>query len=151
VRAAESTVHAVAFLVGEVGVLITGASGAGKSSLFLGFAAAWRHDPVRLVADDRVWLTARGGRIVARPHAQFLGKIEVRGFGIADHAAMPSAVIRAVVMLETAHPARIPDDSIPAAHILGLVLPCFRLRQGPDALSAFITKWPHFHASIMGR
>jgi serine kinase of HPr protein (carbohydrate metabolism regulator) len=148
VRGPESAVHAVAFLIGEVGVLVTGASGAGKSSLFLGFAAAWRDDPVRLVADDRVWLRRSGGRILARPHAQFLGKIEVRGFGIRDHAAMPSAVIRAVVILESTHPPRIPVDSIPTTDIMGVFLPCFRLLQGPEALSAFITKWPHFHASM---
>ncbi|MGL4239719.1 MAG: HPr kinase/phosphorylase, partial [Beijerinckiaceae bacterium] len=73
------TVHGVALLIGETGVLITGASGAGKSALALELATQWRHDPVRLIADDRVRLQAVGGRLVARPVDGFLGQAEIRG------------------------------------------------------------------------
>ena len=59
-------VHASAVLVGERGVLIRGASGAGKSLMALALVERVRRDGgfAALVADDRVWLEA-----VARPAA----------------------------------------------------------------------------------
>jgi serine kinase of HPr protein (carbohydrate metabolism regulator) len=139
------TVHGVALLLGETGMLVTGASGAGKSTFALALMAGWRHDPVRLVADDRVRLRAAGGRLVARPVEGFLGRIELRGIGMAQTPAMPSCVVRALVALQPEHPARLPQH-IELQAFLGLDLPVLRLRQGPEAAASFITKWPYFHA-----
>lgn len=142
--AADSSIHAVAFLVGEIGLLVTGRSGAGKSSLVMEVARLWREDPVRLVADDRVRLRIAGGRLIATPHAGFLGRIELRGFGIADCAAMPSMVARGVVELRPDPQPRMPDEPLQRADIAGISLPALRLRQGGGAASEFITKWPYF-------
>ncbi|MGL4240570.1 MAG: HPr kinase/phosphorylase, partial [Beijerinckiaceae bacterium] len=139
------TVHGVALLIGETGVLITGASGAGKSALALELATQWRHDPVRLIADDRVRLQAVGGRLVARPVDGFLGQAEIRGIGIARVPATLSAVLRSVVVLQTDDPERMPETRENAV-FLGVSLPLLRLRQGAGAAAAFATRWPHFRA-----
>ena len=60
-RAMSETVHATAVLVGADGVLIRGESGAGKSAL----ALALIERGARLIADDRLMLSACHGRLVA--------------------------------------------------------------------------------------
>jgi HPr kinase/phosphorylase len=145
-NATAGTLHGVVFLLGETGILVTGASGTGKSSLVQGVAALWHHDPVRLVADDRVFVKAVGGRLVARPLPGFLGSIEVRGLGIAKHAAMASAVLRAVVALGPALPERIPTQPNETQVFFGVALPVLHLLQGAHAAQIFITKWPYFRA-----
>jgi HPr kinase/phosphorylase len=146
---ADATVHGVALLIGETGVLVTGASGAGKSSFALAVAAGLREDPVRLVSDDRVRLTAAGGRLLARPIPGFAGRIELRGIGIAEAPAMPSAVLRGVVLLQSEHPERLPQD-VETQAFLGIPLPLFRLRQGAESAAAFLTKWLYFRALMTG-
>jgi serine kinase of HPr protein (carbohydrate metabolism regulator) len=142
-------IHGVAFLIGDVGLLVTGPSGAGKSSFVLTVAALWRDDPVRLVADDRVRLSASGGRLVARPVEGFLGLIEMRGMGMAHHLAMPSAVLRGVVALGQDHTERMPPEAFETERLLGVALPRLGLRSGPDSPAGFIVKWPYFRAAIM--
>jgi len=77
----ETTVHASAAEVGGRGVLIRGAAGSGKSSLLLQILSA-EPDESRLVADDRVVLTAERGRLMASPPSTLAGLIEIRGQGI---------------------------------------------------------------------
>ena len=62
------TVHATCILIGRHGVLIRGASGAGKTALAGTLIRETQRDGgfACLVADDRVALTARNGRLVAR-------------------------------------------------------------------------------------
>ena len=93
------TIHAAAVVVAEAGVLIRGVSGAGKSSLALAVvdAAAARGLFARLVADDRVLLTPRHGRLIARPHPAIAGRVERRGQGIALIGHESAAVLRCVV------------------------------------------------------
>lgn len=104
------TVHATVVLVGGLGVLIRGASGAGKSRLALdlvdlarlsGFDAA-------LVADDRVILSVTHGRLVARAPGRLAGLVEERGVGIRSVPFEPAAVVRAVVDLVAIAP-RLPE------------------------------------------
>jgi HPr kinase/phosphorylase len=142
------SVHATAFLIGETGVLATGGSGSGKSMLAAGLAASSLGPSVRLVADDRVRLSNVGGRLVARPVAGFLGRIELRGFGMAEMAAMPSAVIRCIVRLTSQEPSRIPDQVPETEEFLGLFLPVLKLMEGGDSASRFLTKWPHFRGYL---
>jgi HPr kinase/phosphorylase len=146
--AAGATVHATAFTIGATGLIVTGASGAGKSLLAAGVAALWPYDPVRLVADDRMRLAAAGGRLVARPVDGFIGMVELRGIGMALLPAMPSTVIRGVVALEPADPPRMPEQDIETTELCGVPLPLLRLRRGDDAALRFLTKWPHFHAIL---
>jgi serine kinase of HPr protein (carbohydrate metabolism regulator) len=87
--------HGTAVLVGTVGVLLRGASGSGKSTLALSLIDSG----ARLVADDRVNLTARGGRLLAGPPSAIAGLIELRGTGILRCPHESAAVIRLVVDL----------------------------------------------------
>ena len=87
--------HGTAVLVGTVGVLLRGASGSGKSML----ARALIDAGARLIADDRVNLTARGGRLIAGPPSAIAGLIELRGAGILRRPYEPAAIISLVVDL----------------------------------------------------
>lgn len=142
------TVHGTAFLLGETGLLVLGRSGAGKSMLVAGLAAAGLSVPVRLVADDRVQLTAEGHRLVARPIAGFLGRIEIRGTGMASMPAMPSAIVRGVVRLAGDEPARLPDQPFENEALMGVSLPVLRLREGADCTVRFLPKWTLFRDHI---
>ncbi len=93
------TVHASAVAVGEAGVLIRGASGAGKSALALALVDAARTAGLfaRLIGDDRVLLNQTHGRVVARPHPTIAGRVEKRGEGISTIAHERAIVLRYVV------------------------------------------------------
>ena len=79
----DSRIHASTIAIGEAGVLIRGKSGAGKSVLALALITLAKQEGLfaRLVADDRTALSARGGRLLARPVAPLEGLVERRGFG----------------------------------------------------------------------
>ncbi|NVN44649.1 hypothetical protein HW537_12150 [Asaia siamensis] len=88
-----------------LGVLLTGASGSGKSSLLLrlvesGFA---------LVGDDQIVLQ----RTIARPAPALAGLIEVRGLGIVQMPYLPEAAIVLRVELGRNTPIqRLPEKTI---------------------------------------
>ena len=118
-----ATVHASAVLVGERGVLIRGASGAGKSSLLLGLLAA---DPgaTWLIADDRVMLTATHGRLVAAAPAQVAGLMEIRGQGIVRRPFVSPARVDFVVDLVAGPSAeRMPPAETETVAVDGVDLP----------------------------
>ena len=95
-----SWLHASAVLVGERGVLLRGPSGSGKSALALALIAAGGF--ARLVADDRLFAQAAGGRLLVHPHPAIAGAIERFGHGIAAMAHEPVAAIDLVVDLAAA-------------------------------------------------
>jgi len=117
--------HGNAVLLGDAGLLILGPSGMGKSTLArrlvarrqagCGFAA--------LVADDRVLVSERHGRLVARPHPALAGRIEQRGLGIVSCPHEPAAVLRLVFELTREAAPRMPEESAFSATILSVVLP----------------------------
>lgn len=84
-QAKPSTVHATCVAVDGRGVLITGASGTGKSDLALRLI----DQGATLVADDRVALSLSGNRLIATAPDPLRGRLEVRGMGIVtlDHLA----------------------------------------------------------------
>jgi hypothetical protein len=88
----------------EAGVLIRGASGAGKSRLALALIAAARAAGAfsRLIGDDRIKLETCHGRLIARGHSHIPGQIEQRGVGILRLHFLTAAVIRLVVDLAPA-------------------------------------------------
>ena len=92
VSARRELVHGTCVALGPHGALLRGGSGSGKSDLalrFLALAAEQDLQP-RLVADDQVWVEAKGdGSLVASPPETIAGKIEVRGLGIVGPAASP--------------------------------------------------------------
>ena len=114
------TIHATAVLAGVDGVLIRGESGTGKSTL------AW--DLIgrggRLIADDRVHLSACHGRVIATAQEPTAGRLELRGRGILSVPFERSAVIRLVIdLVEEVALERLPDDTQLSVMILGVALP----------------------------
>jgi HPr kinase/phosphorylase len=140
--------HGVAVAVGDIGVLILGESGAGKSSLAARLISDWPHGAVKLVADDRVRLERRNGRILARAHPAIEGALEVRGYGIVRQVFLEAVVIRMILRLSKTPAKRLPEASGLEEMLLGLRLPCATLPQGEAAFSRLITIWPYLRGQI---
>lgn len=114
------TVHATCVALGDGALLITGASGRGKSSLALHLMALG----AALVADDRVRLSRDADRIVASAPPAIRGLIEARGLGLLNAADHGPARLIAVVDLD-----REETDRLPIARtivLLGVSLPLIR-------------------------
>ena len=129
------SVHACALIVGERGVLIRGPSGAGKSLLSLAMIGEARRAGRfgALVADDRVFLEAAGGRLLASGAPGFEGLVERRGEGLLNAPHATRTVIRLVIDLE-AHgvvPPRWPEAHDQIVEIQGIVLPRLALDLAP--------------------
>lgn len=128
------------------GVLLLGAPGAGKSSVALQLIAlGWR-----LVADDRVQLSAGDGALMGAPIAATAGLIEARGAGLIRLDFLPKARVRLVAELSPAPVERMPERvwyTPPAAVADGLAarIPLLRLNGYEAATPAII------HAALTGR
>lgn len=122
-------------------MLIRGASGAGKSGLSEALIdeARARGLFARLVADDRVRLEARGGRLVARVPERIAGLIERRGQGIAETPHLAAAVLRLVVDLADA-PARMPEPDDLLVLIAGVRLARLEVARGACDAPALIIR-----------
>ena len=133
-----ASVHASCVLVGARALLIRGPSASGKSQLALELIHAADTGGLRfarLVADDRVHLTAAGGRLLARPAASLAGLIEVRGTGLLRLPYEPCAVIGLVVDLgEDSN--RLPAPEQRQALIDGISLPRLAVASGVPPLPA---------------
>ena len=127
-RLGEITLYATCIVVGEDGILIRGASGSGKSSLALELIArATRANRfARLVCDDRVRVSARSDRLIARAVPSIAGWVEVRGIGIVEVPHEPTCILRVVIDLDENAP-RMPEPDAGHAEILGVTLPCLRV------------------------
>lgn len=116
------------------GVLIRGASGAGKSLLALRLMALGAH----LVSDDRVELWVQDDALMASAPAQIAGRIEARGVGILRAEPLSQSRIRLIVDLDLQEAERLPTyrkDSV-----LGVELPLV-LRVQHDHLDVAILQW----------
>lgn len=124
-RLGDLTLHATCIVLGEDGILIRGASGAGKSSLALDLItrATTGGRFARLVCDDRVRVSARSGRLIARVVPSIAGRVEVRGVGIVEVPHEPACILRLVIDLDEEAP-RMPELGARHAEILGVTLPC---------------------------
>ena len=87
-------------MIGKRALLIEGPSGAGKSSL----ALALIDRGAILVGDDGVLLDAEHGRLLASPHPNIAGKLEVRNLGIVDMPSVVAAPIALVLSLDPEAP-----------------------------------------------
>ena len=114
------TVHASCVALGGRALLITGASGAGKSGLALTLMAFG----AGLVADDRTILTAADGALWADCPATILGRIEARGIGILAAAPAGRSRLAAVVDLDRDETERLPPmrEVSYLGHTLPLIL-----------------------------
>jgi HPr kinase/phosphorylase len=100
----QSPVHASCVAYHGRGLLILGASGAGKSSLALQMIALG----AELIADDRVVLTSEGTGLIASCPPALKNMIEARGVGILNVPTGTPTKVHAVVTLDQSETARIP-------------------------------------------
>lgn len=133
-------IHASAVAVGESCVLLRGPSGSGKSAAALALIdLAGAHGLfARLVADDRVLLEARGGRLIASPHPAIAGLIERRGEGIDPAPHLPRAVVALAVDLtdRSFDPPRMPAPEALRVLIGGVTVPRILATGSPVEVAA---------------
>ena len=135
------TIHASAVLVGARAVLLRGPAGCGKSRVALSLieaAQAGRLAFARLVADDRVLVEARHGRLLVRPPPALAGLIEVRGLGIRRLPYEPLAVVGLVVDLGASAAERLPAESARTASVASVTLPRLAVASCVDAAAVLL-------------
>lgn len=98
---AGNNLHGTAILLGDRGVLLTGGSGAGKTTLALALIErASRYGLFsRLVADDQVFAAVHAGRLVCCAPASIAGLVEVPGIGPQPVPSAAASVIDLCVRL----------------------------------------------------
>jgi len=106
--------HACAVVLGNKGIMITGPSGSGKSSLAFGLIAHFAHAGqfARWVGDDQILIDIKGQALIARAAATIAGQSEVHGFGIVSVDYEPQARIDLIVDL-VEETDRMPDEQSP--------------------------------------
>lgn len=114
------TVHATTVAIGGRGVMLTGASGAGKSDLALRLIDRG----AVLVSDDYTLLATQAGSLLAAPPATIAGRMEVRGLGIVDVPYRAQAPVALVVTLGPEEE-RMPEPQ--RTILLGMSLPCVNI------------------------
>jgi len=105
-RLSADTIHATSVAMDNRAVLITGASGAGKSDLALrlidrGFT---------LVSDDQTLVRRDGDHLVASAPPSIKGKLEIRGIGIVEIESGSDVPVALLVEL-ISDLERLPDES----------------------------------------
>lgn len=123
----DETIHASCVTWEERGLLLLGASGAGKSALALELIALG----AAMVADDRVVLRRDGGRLIASPPPRLAGLIEARGLGVLRMPHRADAALAMALDLDAVESARMPPRRV--IEMLGVVLP---LLHRPESLRA---------------
>jgi HPr kinase/phosphorylase len=137
------SIHASAVLVGAHAVLIQGPSGSGKSRLALTLLHAAAQGVIafaRLVADDRVQVEAKHGRLLVRPAEALAGLIEIRGLGIRRVPYEPLAVVGLVVELGQPAAERLPDPARMQAEIAGITLRRLAVAVGSEPLALLLAE-----------
>lgn len=117
----QTLLHATCVALDGRGVLILGASGAGKSALGLELMAYG----ARLVADDRTIVTRQGRTLIATCPPAIHGLIEARGLGLLPADPVDRAEICLIVDLDQAVAERLPPKrhhtllNVPIALVFG--------------------------------
>jgi HPr kinase/phosphorylase len=124
-----ATIHASCVTFGGCGILIRGASGAGKSRTahFLINRAPLYGIEAHLVGDDRIALDIRGGRLFARAPEAIAGLLEVRGLGLVRMPFLKEAHLDLVIDLAAEEDIpRLPTEEDLSTELEGVSLPrCF--------------------------
>jgi serine kinase of HPr protein (carbohydrate metabolism regulator) len=128
----KANLHATALVIGGKGVIVFGASGAGKTSLALEILREARRDKIdaQLVADDRVDVTLVEGRLQASAPVVLAGYVEVRGSGVHEIDHANSASLDLAVALVDAETAERIAPAEPCEVAYGVFLPVLRLPIG---------------------
>ncbi|WP_322963715.1 HPr kinase/phosphorylase [Sphingomonas fuzhouensis] len=116
-------IHASCVAIGDVGVLLRGPSGSGKSDLALRLIDRG----ATLIADDYVAATCIDGALHVTVPERIAGLIEVRGVGILPLPYRPTAIIGLVIDLGDEERLPDPQDTV----IAGVTIPIYRLNPLP--------------------
>ena len=133
-------------LIGPKAVLIRGPSGSGKSRLAWELLEAAREGRIlfaRLIADDRVALTAVHGRLIAAAPAAIAGKMELRGSGIRSVPHEAFGIVGFILDLADKSAERLPDEASRHATILGVTLPRIGVPPESSPLPLLINELEH--------
>lgn len=122
--------QATCVAIGGRAVLIEGPPGSGKSSL----ALALIDRGAALVGDDGVLLEAQGNRLIAAPHPEIAGLVEVRNLGLLRIGEQVSAPVALVLLLDAEAPRFI--EMPETCQRGGFALPLIRIDPGSGALKA---------------
>lgn len=140
--------HATAVVLGKRGILITGPSGSGKSSLaFTLMAETIRQGSfAALVSDDQVFIRRHSNCIIAKRPASIAGLIEIRGSGIVKVPSVEESELHlAVRVVSIESTERLPPQNesldLPPFGALPLVRIAAGCRTPLAVLSAL---WPEF-------
>jgi serine kinase of HPr protein (carbohydrate metabolism regulator) len=117
----EQRLHATAVAIGGRGVLLRGASGAGKSDLALRLIDRG----AVLIADDQVLCTLKNGGVMLGAPEKIAGLIEIRGLGL---RRMPCVTAEMALVIDLVLPDQVPRLPEEAKTLIcGLSFPCFSL------------------------
>lgn len=107
-------IHATGLVLGKTGLILRGASGAGKSLLALELLDEWeaRGLPAKLVSDDRIEIETSAGTLVMHAPAKIEGLIELRGRGIVERPFVRKAALHLVVDLIDGFERMVEDDQL---------------------------------------
>lgn len=140
----EQLIHAGCVIVGPIGLLIVGRSGAGKSALadVLVDTAVRKGQFGTLVSDDQTLLQRKRDILVGRPQERLAGFIEVRGLGIQLTAYEKSAAIRLVVeLLPHDQLERLPETPLGTIEFLGVSVPKLQVIAGDSFAATRRIRW----------
>jgi len=136
--------HATFVKVANLGVLILGKSGSGKSALALslidsaGRGIGLTDFTATLVADDQVclWRKETTGQVYGKPPQTIAGRLEIRGLGIVQVDHVPWYCVDLVVEIKARNEIeRFPDFPHHCLDILGQAIPVIGV-SGHDTAAA---------------
>ena len=123
-------IHGTCVAFGPYGTLLRGASGSGKSDLalrFIALPAEGGYAPM-LVADDQIFVEARGNGLFASAPPTIAGKLEVRGIGIIELPYVARAeLVLAVDLVPAQAVPRMQPEPWEQIMIAGKSMPCLAL------------------------
>jgi len=121
--------QATCVAIGGRGVLIEGPAGSGKSSLALMLIDR----SAQLIGDDGVLIEPHSASLIARPHPNTRGLLELRNLGVLPWPVTDEAPVALVILLDAAAPRFI--DAPETCERAGIALPLVRLWPDSPALA----------------
>lgn len=117
-------IHATGVVLDGIGVMLRGASGAGKSLLALELMEEWeaRGKRALLVSDDRTEIEATSAGLVMHAPKTIAGLIELRGRGIVSRPFVNEAALHLIVDLVDGIERMVEEDQL-LVTLYGVTLP----------------------------